>query len=69
MKNKKLTKEIKEFLKARELDITQEAIIMWYGFSEFQMDTDTCWSPCEDCDNINCNVKDDFPIWFCADQK
>jgi len=69
MKNQKLTKEIKEFLKVRELDITEEALIMWYGFAEFQMDTETYWSPCENCDNPSCNVKEDFPIWFCADQK
>jgi len=69
MKNQKLIKEIKEFFGEKGIDNTQENLIMWYGFAEFQMKEDTYWSPCENCDNPSCRVKEDFPIWFCADQK
>jgi len=69
MKNKKLIKEIKEFFKEKGIDKTEEKLITWYGFAELQMDTETYWSPCKNCDNPNCRTKDNFPIWFCADQK
>jgi len=68
MKNQKLTKEIKEFFKAKETEHTEEKLIIWYGFAEYQMKQDTYWSPCENCDNPSCRKKDDFPIWFCAEQ-
>ena len=69
MKNNKLTKEIKEFFSEKGIDNTQEKLLIWYGFAELQMKEDTYWSPCENCDNPSCRAKEDFPIWFCVDQK
>ena len=69
MKDKQLTKEIKEFFEEKGIEYKEEKFIMWYGFAELQMKQDTYWSPCENCDNPSCRKKDDFPIWFCEDQR
>lgn len=69
MKDKQLISEIKQFLEARGDSNTQEKLIMWYSFAEFQMEQETYWSPCENCDNPSCRKKDNFPMWFCADQR
>lgn len=68
MKNTKLTKEIKEFFAENGIDNTEEKLLIMYGYAEFIMKSDTYWSPCENCDNPSCGVKENFPIWFCADQ-
>ena len=70
MKNdEKLISEIKEFLETGVIDNTEEKIEEWYKFAEFQMEQDTYWSPCEDCDNPSCRKKDNFPMWFCDNQR
>lgn len=67
--NEKLIKEVKEFLECKGVLATKENIDQWTNFAEFQMDNDTYWSPCEDCDNPSCRKKEDFSMWFCVDQK
>ena len=69
MADEKLTLEIKEFMDCKGIDDTKEKLEQWYGFAEFQMEQDTYWSPCEDCDNPSCRRKEEFPIWFCSDQR
>lgn len=69
MRNQKLEKEIKEFIKFKGIENTEEKLIMCYGFAEYQMKQDTYETPCENCDNPNCKKKENFPIWFCQDQE
>lgn len=67
--NEKLLTEVKEFFEEKGIDKTVEKISEWIKFAEFQMEQETYWSPCEDCDNPSCRKKEDFPIWFCADNR
>jgi len=65
----KLKNEVITFFGEKGIENTEEKLIQWLDFAEFQMKDDTYWSPCENCINVNCIRTEDFPMWFCPYQK
>jgi len=65
--NNQLKLEVKEFMREKDFDYTEENFLIYYGFAQNQIKGETYWTPCENCDNPNCTTLE-LKLWYCKDQ-